>query len=132
MEHAWKVCVRQKRTVGSNPTSSAIFHKNRLSMDQDILNYQFIQKLKSLSFIDAIWLFGSRARGDALQRSDIDLAILCPIATEENWYQVLEIQNNADTLLKIDCVRFDQLEKEDPLRKNILRFKKIIYEKGMR
>jgi hypothetical protein len=21
-EHAWKVCVRQKRTVGSNPTSS--------------------------------------------------------------------------------------------------------------
>ena len=27
-EHAWKVCVRQKRTEGSNPSLSAIFSSN--------------------------------------------------------------------------------------------------------
>ena len=29
--HAWKVCVRQKRTVGSNPTLSAKCIKNTFS-----------------------------------------------------------------------------------------------------
>ena len=29
-EHAWKACVRQKRTVGSNPTSSEIFSTQQL------------------------------------------------------------------------------------------------------
>jgi predicted nucleotidyltransferase len=28
------------------------------------LDYKFIEKLKSLPFIEEIWLFGSRARGD--------------------------------------------------------------------
>ena len=91
--------------------------------------YQFIQDLKALPFIQEIWLFGSRSRGDATERSDIDLAIICPTATQDQWYQVLEIQNNADTLLKIDCVRFDQLDMHDPLRANILRDKKVIYKK---
>ena len=27
-EHAWKACVREKRTVGSNPTSSEFLDKN--------------------------------------------------------------------------------------------------------
>ena len=29
-EHAWKVCVRQKRTEGSNPSLSAIFTKGAI------------------------------------------------------------------------------------------------------
>ncbi len=66
-----------------------------------------IEKLKSLPFIDEIWLFGSRARGDNLERSDIDLAILCSSASDSDWLKVNDIIENADTLLKIDCIRFD-------------------------
>lgn len=94
-----------------------------------ISRYQFIQKLMKLSFVDEIWLFGSRARGDNAERSDIDIAIICPGATNANWHQILQIIDDADTLLKIDCVRFDQLSDDDLLKKNIIKFKKIIYIK---
>jgi nucleotidyltransferase substrate binding protein (TIGR01987 family) len=42
----------------------------------------------------------------------------------------LEITENPDTLLKIDCIRFDKLDKNDIFRENILKFKKVLYVKG--
>ncbi len=48
-----------------------------------ILQYKFLESLKSLPFISEIWLFGSRARMDNQERSDIDLAILCENASKE-------------------------------------------------
>ena len=96
---------------------------------KDLESYQFIAKLKDLSFIDEIWLFGSRGRGDQHDRSDIDLAIICPKATSRDWQKVLGVIDEADTLLKIDCLRFDTLSKDDTLRFNILRDKRLIYQK---
>lgn len=98
-------------------------------MDHQIETYQFIKQLKNLDFIEQIWLFGSRARSDHQERSDIDLAIICPRATDRDWSKVLYVIENADTLLKIDCIRFDQLNEEDPLRENILRDQKLIYKR---
>ncbi|WP_410526187.1 nucleotidyltransferase domain-containing protein [Rickettsia endosymbiont of Urophora cardui] len=51
-------------------------------MSKDIKSYLFMEKLESLPFIEEIWLFGSRARGDNNERSDIDLAIICPNITD--------------------------------------------------
>jgi len=92
--------------------------------------FYFFHKLKKLPFIEEIWIYGSRARGDSSDRSDIDLALLCPSATEKDWREVVEIFENADTLLKIDYVRFDTLSSDDKIRDNILRFKKVLYKKG--
>ena len=97
---------------------------------KEIKNYQFIEKLKLLPWVDAIWLFGSRARGDNEDRADIDLAILCPTASNQNWLQVKEIIENADTLLKIDCVRFDKVSLNSKLKTNIMNDKKVLYEKS--
>jgi len=94
-----------------------------------VINYRFINKIANLPFIDEIWIFGSRARLDHSERSDIDLAIICPTATNQDWHKVLELIDNSDTLLKIDCVRFDQLSTTDPLKNNILKFKKILYNR---
>ena len=80
--------------------------------------YKFIEKIKSLPFVEKVILFGSRARGTQLSRSDIDLAIVCPTATKELWQNVLAIIDNADTLLSIDCVNFDTIDEE--LKKRIL------------
>lgn len=80
--------------------------------------YKFIEQLKSLPFVDEVWLYGSRARGDNKERSDIDLAIVCPKATDQNWYDLLDVIENADTLLEIDCVRFDKL-KDSEFKKRI-------------
>ena len=92
----------------------------------ELTDYHFLQQLANLSFIDAIWLYGSRARGDHQERSDIDLALLCPSATIQNWSEVTEIIENADTLLKIDCVRYDEL-KDNKFKTNINKFKKVLY-----
>ena len=94
-----------------------------------MINYQFVDRISALPFVEAIWLFGSRARGDNGQRADIDLAVVCPDADVLEWQQILDIIETADTLLIIDCVRFDELNNNDPFKGNILRDKKVIYER---
>ncbi len=49
-------------------------------------------------------LFGSRACGDAEERSDIDLAIDAPNATDEQWRDLCQLAEDAETLLPIDMV----------------------------
>ncbi len=100
-------------------------------MDKNITDYLFIEQLKKLWFIEEIWLFGSRARDEHSKRSDIDLAILCPKATHSHWQEVLKILDHADTLLKIDCIRFDQDKINEDLYQNILKERKVIYKKDI-
>lgn len=95
----------------------------------DITKYKFFNELESLSFIEAIILYGSRARKDERERSDIDLAIKCPFSTNQEWLKVLEIIENADTLLKIDCVRLDQLSDKNPLKESILREGVVLFQR---
>jgi nucleotidyltransferase substrate binding protein (TIGR01987 family) len=90
------------------------------------LAYKFIEQLKALSFVDEIWLFGSRARGDNQERSDIDLAIVCPAASDTDWLKVVNIIENADTLLKIDCVRFRQNPNKQ-VRKSLILVLRMIF-----
>lgn len=52
-------------------------------------------------------LFGSRARGDAQERSDIDLAVSCP--DESDWLALLDAMEEAPTLLKIDLLRWEAM-----------------------
>jgi len=94
-----------------------------------LVDYQFLQQLAALPFVEAIWLFGSRARGEQRQRSDIDLAIECPTASEAQWQQVLAIVDEADTLLPIDCVRLDDLSPQSPLYQAILRDRVALYRR---
>lgn len=92
-----------------------------------LADYQFLQALARLPFVEAIWLFGSRARGEQRERSDIDLAIECPSASEVQWQQVLAIVDEADTLLPIDCVRLDAEAPQSPLYQAILRDRVPLY-----
>lgn len=85
-----------------------------------ITQYNFFKKITSLEFVDTIWLFGSRARQDNQDRADIDLAIDCNSATQQDWFKILDIIDEADTLLKIDCVRFDSLSNNSKLKDSII------------
>lgn len=63
--------------------------------------------LRRFAEVERIYLFGSRAIGDAEARSDIDLAISCPSATSHIWLDICGALENADTLLSIDVVRLE-------------------------
>lgn len=89
----------------------------------NVADYQFIDALKALPFVNHVYLYGSRARGDHRPRSDIDLAIDCPDATSQDWREVLDIIDSADTLLAIDILRLDEQDSNSALYTNIMRDK---------
>jgi len=61
--------------------------------------------------IERVWLFGSRARGDAFERSDIDLAVEAPELPDDAWTRLhLDFPEDAPTLLMIDLVRLDRAD----------------------
>ncbi|MCX7123563.1 MAG: nucleotidyltransferase domain-containing protein [Gammaproteobacteria bacterium] len=84
-----------------------------------LLEYQFLKKLQQEACVKRLVLFGSRARGDASERSDIDLAIDCPHASAMEWQKLLDIIEDADSLLKVDCIRYDRLSPENELKQQI-------------
>lgn len=92
-----------------------------------ILHYQFIQDIFELPFVEVIYLFGSRARGDYQERSDIDLAISCSHMEGKDWSKVMTIIENADTLLKVDCVHLEQANLG--LKEKIMKEGVVLYDK---
>lgn len=90
----------------------------------NIKSYDFYYELRTLPFVQGIYLYGSRAKGTSMERSDIDLAIACPQASKDDWRKLLKLIHRADTLLKIDCVRLDTLE--DLRLKKIIEAEKVI------
>jgi len=89
-------------------------------------DYGFIGKIAQLHFVRSIRLYGSRARGDHSPRSDIDLAVECPGAGAREWGKVMDIVDEADTLLEVDCVRLD--DASEPFKSQILKEGMFLYE----
>ena len=96
----------------------------------NLKSYQFIEKLKKLPFIDEIWLYGSRAKCINREKSDIDLAIICPKATNKEWIIIQDIIEDSDTLLHVDYVRFDTIDQYSFFAQNILSTKIVLFKKN--
>jgi predicted nucleotidyltransferase len=101
-------------------------------MERPLTEYGFFRALCDLPFVEEIRLFGSRARGLARPRSDIDLAIRAPGADATDWDRARLIVEEADTLLKIDLVRLDALSPENPLRREIMATGRVVHARGDR
>ena len=82
--------------------------------------------LATLSYVERVILFGSRARGDNDNRADIDMAVLCPSATEDQWVEIWSYMDDAPTLYEIDVVRLDTASKD--LQENVKKEGIILYE----
>lgn len=86
------------------------------------------QRLAAEPEVEQVILFGSRARGDAAPRADIDLAIAAPAATPARWHAILDLVEAAPTLLQIDLIR---LEAASPgFRDEILRTGRLLYARS--
>lgn len=69
--------------------------------------------------VEKVVLFGSRARGDNSERSDIDLCLFGDISHGEYAEIYMDIEE-INTYLSFDILNFNELKKEE-LIKNILR-----------
>ena len=79
--------------------------------------------------IERVWLFGSRARGDNFERSDIDLALEAPTMAHHDWLKIkLDFDDDAPTLLLIDLVRLE--EAPEDLREQIREEGILVYERA--
>jgi uncharacterized protein len=79
-------------------------------LTDDITRYRFFAALKALPQVQAIWLFGSRARGKADEWADVDIAIDAPTMTESGWHEVQAICAEADILVSVQPIWLQQLE----------------------
>lgn len=86
-----------------------------------------LRRLQKFPQIEKVYLFGSRARGDAQPRSDIDLAIACPKADAIIWSDICEAADTSGTLLTIDVVRLEEAAPE--LFQKILTEGCLLYER---
>ena len=86
-----------------------------------------IEQIRRVPSVERILLFGSRARGDHHERSDIDLAVACPAADDADWAKIWLIADDAPTLLAVDLVRLEHAG--DALRQEIEREGLVLYER---
>lgn len=94
------------------------------------MNELLIKQLRGIARrypeIQAVLLFGSRAHGDYNHLSDIDLAIKAPNLAQKDWLLLTEqIENELDTLLKIDLILYEQVSKE--LQEQINQCYQVLY-----
>lgn len=68
---------------------------------------RLVESLAAQPDVERAYLFGSRARGQAEARSDIDLAIAAPSATAQRWHAILDQIDALPTLLPIDVTRLE-------------------------
>lgn len=94
----------------------------------DNLLQVLVGKISTIPSVQKIVLFGSRARGDMLPKSDIDVAIFCPTATSREWLNIVDMVEDVDTLLEFDLVRFDQAGVD--LQTQILKEGVMLYERN--
>jgi predicted nucleotidyltransferase len=89
-----------------------------------------VDELAKTAPVERIIIFGSRARGDAGPRSDVDLAVVAPLATAAEWLAMLESAEACDSLLQIDLMRLE--EASQGLRERILAEGKVLFARPAR
>lgn len=88
---------------------------------------EIVERFSHFPHVERVILFGSRARGDEEERSDIDLAVTGPL-TEEEWRKMRDyLDLEARTLLSVELVRLEKASEK--LRENIRREGITLYER---
>ena len=87
-----------------------------------------VRRVAAQPHVRRVWLFGSRARGEARERSDIDLAVEAPDADRREWLEVCRVvEEDADTLLPIDLIRLEDVP--EGLRARVRAEGRVLFER---
>jgi predicted nucleotidyltransferase len=97
---------------------------NTLGLSADLLK-QIVDAIVRHAHPKKIVVYGSRARGDFSQASDVDIAVECEKG-EEFIRNVID--DDVRTLLKLDIVNVDKIDQK--LREEIRKEGTVVYEKA--
>ena len=86
-----------------------------------------VDHLSRFPAIESVRLYGSRARGDADEKSDFDIAIAAPNADRAQWQAILDSIDAVETLLDINIVRLE--ETGGDFRERVVKEGKVLYER---
>lgn len=92
------------------------------------LQNQIIKIFAARPEVERLILFGSRARNDNEERSDIDLAVAAPAASKREWLDIAALTEEIDTLLPIDLLRLEEVSPSLKLR--ILTEGRVLYDRS--
>ncbi len=91
---------------------------------------KLVERFRQLPSVEGVLLFGSRARGDAHPRSDVDLAVQGSSITPAEWQMILDWVEQAETLLPLDCIWLNEADSQ--LKANILQFGKPLFVRDVK
>jgi proline iminopeptidase len=63
--------------------------------------------------VQQVLIFGSRAKGTAKPWSDIDLAVIAPAMSDQEFTQLWNELDDLPIVFKLDVLHFDKLERPD-------------------
>jgi type III restriction enzyme len=87
--------------------------------------------LDAAPFLETAWIYGSRARGDERNDSDIDLMLDCPDATPAEWAQLSNALRDLDILYVVDVSRW-QDGIEAGFRERVERDRQLFWQRQRR
>jgi predicted nucleotidyltransferase len=101
-------------------------------MYEDSVTLYLIQSATSEPRIRRVLLFGSRARGEAQDRADYDIAVDTENMEHRDWSSwALTVRENAPTLCSLDLIWLPEL-KNELLKKRIRQEGILLYEQKLR
>ena len=89
-------------------------------------HYPFFDTIAAIPAVKAIYLYGSRAKGDFDDWSDIDLLIDCPDMS--GWGDVREVAATTTLLVDIECTRLQDV-KDEVFKAQLEKYRKPLYAK---
>src|SRR5438105_11177988 len=86
----------------------------------------FVQDIAAHPKVDRVLLYGSRARGDFRDGSDIDLAVDAPTMTQTEWSRLIWRLEDSPYIVKKDIVHLQDITDPD-FKKRVLRDAKEVF-----
>ncbi len=73
---------------------------------------QFTQVFKRYPEIQSVMIYGSRAKGNFREGSDIDLAVFAPKLSLLDFANLCSDLEDLPVIFKIDCVHFENIKRQ--------------------
>lgn len=110
-----------------NVEFQGVVYMNRFGISDDIFN-ELVSSFKNDVLLQKAYVFGSRARGNYTDRSDLDIAVLGNNISSRQLNLLKDRLDNLNTVINFDIIDANKIKKKVMLD-NILKEGVLIYDR---